>query len=107
MVTLSPGEQTCKGPCGGIIGAPPAGEVQLHPPCIPSSQLNLPSGFCLVTVRVTVMALGGAGCLASLRAGDPLHLLLGKRAATADFSRCERSLSCESLQRRAWKHEQN
>lgn len=44
------------------------------------------------------MALGDAGCLALLRAPDLLYLLLGKHAATADFSRCERSLSCESLQ---------
>lgn len=76
----------------GVSGAPASGQVQLHPLASP-----LHDSVLVGHRQVTGMGPGDAGCPALLKAPDLLYLWLGKQAAISDLSRCERSLSCESL----------
>lgn len=89
---LRPQEQTWEGPREASVELLPLGRSS----CPLSHSLSTIQ-FWLVTGQVPGTVLGDAGCLARLKARDLLYLLLGKQAAISDFSRCERSLSCESL----------
>jgi len=92
---LGPQEGTWEGPCEASVELLPPGRSS----CTPLHPVStIP--FWLVAGQVTVTGLGDAGCPALLKAPELLRLSLGKHgkhAAIPDCSRCERSLSCESL----------
>lgn len=88
LLVLGLQERTWKGPWEASVKQLPPGRSR----CTPLHPLSMIQLW-LVTGQVTMMC--DAGSL--LKAWQLLYLSLGKHAAISVFSRCERSLFCESL----------